>query len=101
MFEDGVEDGAFSNKIDCFEFFLENFNLKGHLNHFVRSKVTAILVNQGILPSGGLGSALQPATSWTLKVNLKKSCLNLSYYSVHGEFNNFGVVRVSGPIEFP
>ena len=49
-----VEDGAFSHKIDCLPIFQENLNLKGHLNRFIGSKVTAILMNGGILPRGGV-----------------------------------------------
>ena len=44
-----VKDGAFSPKIDI-------LNLKGHLNRSIGSKVTAILVNWEILPSGGVAS---------------------------------------------
>ena len=51
-----VADGAFSNKIDYVPIFQENQNLKGHLNCFICSKVTAILVNRGILPRGGVAS---------------------------------------------
>ena len=36
--------------------FLENLNLEGHLNRFIGSNVTAILVNGGILPIGGVAS---------------------------------------------
>ena len=36
--------------------FREILNLEGHLNRFIGSKVTAILVNRGILPSGGVAS---------------------------------------------
>ena len=46
-----VEDGAFSHKIDYVPIFKENLYLEGHLNHFIGSQVTAILVNGGILPS--------------------------------------------------
>ena len=31
-------------------------NLKGHLNRVIGSKITVILVNGGILPSGGVTS---------------------------------------------
>ena len=41
-----VEDCDFSHKI----------NLEGHLNRFIGSKVTAILVNGGILHKGGASS---------------------------------------------
>ena len=37
-----------------FHIFLDNLNLDGHLNCFIGSKVTAILVNGGILPMGGV-----------------------------------------------
>ena len=36
--------------------FRKILNLEGHLNCFIGSKVTAILVNRGILPSGGIAS---------------------------------------------
>ena len=50
-----VEDGAFSHKIDYAQVFY-NLNLEGHLSHFIKSKVTAILVNWGILPRCGIAS---------------------------------------------
>ena len=55
------KDGAFSHKKDYVLLFLEKkklstLNLKVHLNHFIGSKVTAILVNGGILPTGGVAS---------------------------------------------
>ena len=37
-------------------FFKENLNLEEHLNGFFGSKVTAILVRGGTLPSGGVAS---------------------------------------------
>ena len=37
-----------------YQFFLEILNLKWHPNCFINSKVTAILVNLGILPCGGV-----------------------------------------------
>ena len=43
-----VIDGAFSHKIDC----VSILNLEGNLNCFIGSKVTAMLVNRDILPSG-------------------------------------------------
>ena len=49
-----VKDGAFSHKIDYV--FYEILNLEGHLNCFIGSKVTGILVNGGILSSGGVAS---------------------------------------------
>ena len=54
-----VEDGALSHKIKLyFNFFQDNLNPEGHLNRFIESNVTAILVNGGILHRGGasLGS---------------------------------------------
>ena len=42
-----VKYGSFSHKIDYVPIFEENLNLKGHLNRFIGSKVTAILVNGG------------------------------------------------------
>ena len=49
-----VEDGGFSHKIDNVSINKEILNLKGHLNRFIGSKVTAILVNGRIKPSGGV-----------------------------------------------
>ena len=49
-----VENGAFSHKIGYVQNVQENINLEGNLNHCIRSKVTAILVNEGILPRGGV-----------------------------------------------
>ena len=51
-----VVDGAFSHKIDYVPNFKENLKLNGHLNRFIGSKVTAICVNGGILPRGGVAS---------------------------------------------
>ena len=48
-----VEDGAFSNKIDYVTICKEILNPEGYLNCLIGSKVTAILVNGGVLPSGG------------------------------------------------
>ena len=45
-------------------FFLEIINLEGQMNRFIGSKVTEILLNGRILPTGGVhreGCALQPA----------------------------------------
>ena len=49
-----LKDWAFSHKIDYVLLFKEILNLEGHINRFVGSKVTAILVNREILPSGGV-----------------------------------------------
>ena len=51
-----VEDGAFCHKTDYVPYLNPNLNLKGHLNCFIGSKVTAILVNGKILPRGGVAS---------------------------------------------
>ena len=51
-----VGDGAFYHKIDYVLTFWENLNLVGHLNRFMGSKVTAILVKGGISPRGGVAS---------------------------------------------
>ena len=48
-----VEDGAFSPTIDYVKIFEEILNLEGHLNCITGSRVTANLLNQGILPIGG------------------------------------------------
>ena len=42
-----VTNGAFSHKIDNASVFWEILNLEGHLNRFMGSKVTPILVNGG------------------------------------------------------
>ena len=42
-----VEDGALSRNKNYVQIFQENLNLEGHLNRFVGSKVTAILVKGG------------------------------------------------------
>ena len=51
-----VEHGDFGHKIDYVSIFKENLNQEGHLNRFVGSEVTAVLVNGGILRSGGVAS---------------------------------------------
>ena len=45
-----IEDGAFSHKIDNFTIFEEIINIEGHPNCTTGSRVTAILLNGGILP---------------------------------------------------
>ena len=50
-----VADGAFRHKIDV-TIFKEIQNPKGHLNHITGLKVTAILLNGWILPTGGASS---------------------------------------------
>ena len=42
-----VGDSAFSHKMDYVPIFQENLNIKGHLNSFIGSKVTAILAKGG------------------------------------------------------
>ena len=57
-----VDNVAFSHRIDFVPIFLENLNLEEHLNCFIGSKVTAILVNGAIYLGVELhreGSALQ------------------------------------------
>ena len=49
-----VKDGVFSHKIDDVSIVEEILNHKNFLNCFISSKVTAILVNGGFLPSGGV-----------------------------------------------
>ena len=66
-----VEDGAFSHKIDYVYIFQENLNLQCHLNSFIGSKVTAILLNGGILPGVELhreGSAPAACTAGLFKL---------------------------------
>ena len=59
-----VKDGAFSHKIDFVTIFWEKLNIEG-LNSITGSKVTAILLNGGILRIGESsavkGLRLQPA----------------------------------------
>jgi hypothetical protein len=73
-----VEDGAFSHKIDYVPIFLENLNLEGHLNRSIGSKVTAILVNGGILPRGGAASGRVCACSLRSRLVCLSSCLQQS-----------------------
>ena len=49
-----LKDGAFPHTIDYVSIFKETLHLEGHLNRFIGSKVTAIWVNRGISPSGGV-----------------------------------------------
>ena len=63
-----VKDGAFSHKIDYVLDFQEILNLEGHLNHFIGSKVTTLLVIGGILPSGG--AALECVCACSLRSRL-------------------------------
>ena len=65
-----VEDGAFSLKIDYVLIFFEVLNLEGHLNRFIGSKVTAILVNGKILPRDGV--ALGRVCACSLRSRLVK-----------------------------
>ena len=48
--------GAFSHKIDYVTHFLKILNPKEHPNSITGSKVTAILLNEWILPIGGASS---------------------------------------------
>ena len=47
------EYGAFSHKIDCVTIFWEILNLEVHPNRITGSGITAILLNEWILPIGG------------------------------------------------
>ena len=51
-----VQNGASSRKTNYFDIFSEILNLEGNLNRCIGSKVTAILLNGWILPSGGVAS---------------------------------------------
>ena len=53
-----VKNGASSHKTNYITIFSEilNLNLKGHLNHFIGSKVTAIFLNGWILATVGAAS---------------------------------------------
>ena len=48
-----VKNGASSHKTNYIDIFSEILNLEGHLNRCIGSKVTAILLNGWILPTGG------------------------------------------------
>ena len=49
-----VQNGASSHKTNYIDVFLEILNLEGHLNCCIGSKVTGILLNGWILPTGGV-----------------------------------------------
>ena len=51
-----VKNGAFSHKINYINIFTEILNPEGHQNCCIGSKVTAILLNGWILPTGGASS---------------------------------------------
>ena len=51
-----VKDDASSHKTNYINILLEILNLEDHLNHYIGSKVTAILLNGWILPTGGVAS---------------------------------------------
>ena len=63
-----VRDGAFSQKIDWVRNFLKILNLKGHQNHNIGSKVTALLLNWLVLPVGGV--ALGRVCTCSLRMRL-------------------------------
>ena len=68
-----IEDGAFSHKIEICYIFLENINLEKHQNCITGSKVTAILLNGGILTISGVALGMvcaQPA---------KQACFSACY----------------------
>ena len=49
-----VENGASSHKTNYIDICPEILNLEGHQNRCIGSKVTAILLNGWILPTGGV-----------------------------------------------
>ena len=51
-----VKNGASSHKTNYIDIFSEILNLGGHQNCCIGSKVTAILLNGLILPTGGASS---------------------------------------------
>ena len=53
-----VEEGAFSHKVDYFTIFEWNLNLEGYPNRINSSRVTAILLNELILPTDGASPVL-------------------------------------------
>ena len=63
-----VDDCASSHKINYVNIFSQIRNLEGHLHRFIGSKVTAILVNGGILPTGGVASRRVCACIYTLYI---------------------------------
>ena len=52
-----VGNGAFSHKINYFTNFMEILNLEEHHNLITGTRVTAILLNEGIFPIGQSGEA--------------------------------------------
>ena len=58
-----VKNGASSHKINYIDIFLEILNLEGHQNRCIGSKVTAILLNGWILPTGGAAWGMVRACS--------------------------------------
>ena len=50
------KNGAFSHKTNYIDIFAEILNLEAHLNRCIGSKVTVILLNGWILPTGGVVS---------------------------------------------
>ena len=53
-----VEDGALSHKIEYVTICLEILNLEGHPNCITGSRVTAIFLNEWILPIGGASAVM-------------------------------------------
>ena len=51
-----IKTAASSNKTNYINIFSEILNLEVHHNHCIGSKVTAILLNGSILPTGGVAS---------------------------------------------
>ena len=51
-----VKNGASCHKTNCIDIFSEILNPEGHQNCCIVSKVTTILLNGGILPTGGVAS---------------------------------------------
>ena len=59
-----VKNGASSHKTKYINILLEIINLEGHQNCCIGSKVTAILLNGWILPTGGVASGRVCPAAW-------------------------------------
>ena len=80
-----VKNGASSHKTNCIDIYSEILNLEEHLYRCIGSKVTAILLNGWILPTGGVASGRVCPTACAaglfnytliLKKNINQSLFN-------------------------
>ena len=67
-----VKNGASTHKTNYIDILKEILNPEGHQNHCIGSKVTAILLNGGILPTGGASSGRVCSCSLRSKIVSKK-----------------------------